>query len=105
MRHFELRIDQIDAAIGSSLETFGQLNSQRIMAQLAEVNVYVFVGLVDDGKDFHCPAGVGAWLAAPPTVGQPVQPGVAQVLQFKFRPDPTTGWKNVVGMAIRQWRQ
>lgn len=43
MRHFELRIGQIDAAIGSSLETFGRINFQGIAAQLAEVKVYVLL--------------------------------------------------------------
>jgi hypothetical protein len=105
MRHFELRVDQIDAAIGSSLETFGQVDFQQISAQLAEVKVYVFVGLAGDGKDFHCPAGVGAWLATSPTVGEPVQPGVAQVLEFSFMPDPRSRWRNVTGMTIGRWLQ
>lgn len=105
MRHFELRIDQIDAAIGNALEAFGQVNFQQLSAQLAEVKIYVFVGLAGDGKEFHCPAGVGAWLATPPTVAEPIQPGVAQVLEFRFAPDPRTGWRNVTGMTIGRWVQ
>jgi hypothetical protein len=106
MRHFELRLDQVDAVIANPSNSFSTQSFSQIADRLFEVRVNVFVDLSGAGKAFQCPAGVGAFLSdrtEQPTV-EPVQPGMAKLLIFRFRKNPVTNkWDQ--GFLVNRWTQ
>lgn len=92
---FEVRLDDVDAALSDAALRYGALPSLDILGLVSKVDVYVFWGIDPSAQPFHCPSGPGVDIAG-------VEPGVAQVYRYELTQSPADPLRGPLVKLIRQ---